>query len=204
MRLLLLGAGMGVVGGLVPSPLHLIALSQVAVNRWRRAFTVLVGPPLLIDGILLVITLFFFRYVPHNIAHDVAYAGGAILIAFGGYALTEMRGKSREELEKSERLTYAGVVAASLAELTAPGTWIYWLTIAGPILARGHQTGYWHVVPFFAGGLLGYYGAAIVSTALLAWGASLHKHFKRKLNLVANVLLLILGAGYLLNAYLRF
>ncbi|HTV55905.1 MAG TPA: LysE family transporter [Terriglobia bacterium] len=204
MRLLLLGAGMGVVGGLVPSPLHLIALTQVAVNRWRRAVTVLVGPPLLIDGILLVITLFFFRYVPHNIAHDVAYAGGTILIAFGGYALKEMRAKSREELEKSERLTYASVVAASLAELTAPGTWIYWLTIAGPILARGRQTGYWHVVPFFAGGLFGYYGAAIASTALLAWGASLHKHFKRKLNLVANVLLLILGASYLLNAYLRF
>jgi putative Mn2+ efflux pump MntP len=195
---------MGIVGGLVPSPLHLIALTQVAVNRWRRAITVLVGPPLLIDGILLMITLFFFRYVPHNIAHDVAYAGGSILIAFGAYALAEMRRKTREELGKSQRLAYASLVTASLAELTAPGTWIYWLTIAGPILARGQQIGYLHVVPFFAGGLLGYYGAAIVSTALLAWGASLHKHFKRRLHLVANVLLLILGATYLLNAYLRF
>jgi putative Mn2+ efflux pump MntP len=204
MRLLLLGAGMGAVGGLAPSPLHLIALTQVAVSRWRRAIAVLVGPPLLIDGILLVITLFFFRYIPHNIAHDVAYAGGAILIAFGAYALAEMRRKTRGELGKSERLAYASLVTASLAELTAPGTWIYWLTIAGPILARGQQRGYWHVVPFFAGGLFGYYGAAIVSTALLAWGASLHKHFKRRLNLAANVLLLILGATYLLNAYLRF
>jgi threonine/homoserine/homoserine lactone efflux protein len=204
MRLLLLGAGMGAVGGLVPSPLHLIALSQVAMNRWRRAVVVLVGPPLLIDGILLIVTLFFFRYVPRNIAHDVAYAGGAILIAFGGYALTEMHRKSREELEKSETLTYASLVAASSAELTAPGTWIYWLTIAGPILARGRQTGYLHVTPFFVGGLFGYYGAAILSTALLAWGASLHKQFKRRLNLVANVLLLVLGVSYLLNAYLRF
>jgi hypothetical protein len=188
----------------VPSPLHLIALTQVALNRWRRAITVLVGPPLFIDGLLLVITLFFFRYVPHNIAHDVAYAGGAILIAFGSFALAEMRRKDHEELGKSARLTYASVVTASLAELTAPGTWIYWLTIAGPILARGQQTGYWHVVPFFAGGLFGYYGAAIVSTALLAWGASLHRHFKRKLLLVANILLLFLGATYLLNAYFRF
>jgi putative Mn2+ efflux pump MntP len=200
----LLGAGMGVVGGLVPSPLHLIALTQVAVNRWRRALAVLVGPPLFIDGVLLVITLFFFRYVPRHISHDVAYAGGIILIAFGTYALREMRRKSHEELGKSQQLTYASVVTASLAELTAPGTWIYWLTIAGPILARGRQTGYPHVIPFFAGGLFGYYGAAILSTALLAWGSSLHRSFKRRLLLVANVLLVVLGASYLLNAYLRF
>lgn len=195
---------MGIVGGMVPSPLHLIALTQVALGRWRRAITVLIGPPLFIDGVLLVITLFFFRYVPRGIAHDVAYAGGIILIAFGGYSLKEMRRKSREELEKSQNLTYAGVVTASLAELTAPGTWIYWLTIAGPILARGKQTGYWPVVPFFAGGLVGYYGAAILSTALLAWGAGLHKRFKGRLLLAANVLLVILGAGYLLNAYVKF
>jgi threonine/homoserine/homoserine lactone efflux protein len=204
MRLLLLGAGMGVVGGLVPSPLHFIALTQVAIGHWRRAFAILVGPPLFIDGVLLVITLFFFRYVPHNIAHDVAYAGGIILIGFGSYSLREMHRKSHEALGKSEMLTYASVITAALAELTAPGTWIYWLTIAGPILARGRQTGYWHIVPFFAGGLVGYYGAAIVSTGLLAWGATLHKQFKRKLLLIANVLLVILGVSYLLNAYFRF
>jgi putative Mn2+ efflux pump MntP len=204
MRLLLLGAGMGVVGGLPPSPLHLIALTQIAVHRWRRAIAILVCPPLLIDGVLLLMTLFFFHYIPRNIAHYVAYAGGVILIAFGGYSLMEMRRKSRRALETFTKLTYAGVIAASLAELTAPGTWIYWITIAGPILARGQQTGYWHVIPFFGGGLFGYYGAAILSTAMLAWGASLRKSFRRRLLLVANILLVVLGASYLLNAYLRF
>ncbi len=195
---------MGIVGGLPPSPLHLIALTQVALNRWRRALSVLIGPPLFIDGIFLLVMLFFFRYVPHRVAHSVAYAGGVILIGFGIYSLRAIRGKSREELERASGLTYGGVVAASLAEVTAPGTWIYWLTIAGPILARGHRTGYWHVVPFFAGGLLGYYGAAIVSVWLLAWGASLHRYFKQRLLLVANALLIVLGAAYLLNAYFRF
>jgi putative Mn2+ efflux pump MntP len=195
---------MGVVGGLPPSPLHLIALTQAAVNRWRRGLTILIGPPLFLDGIFLLVTLFFFRYVPRGIAHYVAYAGGVILITFGIYSLREIRRKSREELERSASLTYGGVVAATLAEATAPGTWIYWLTIAGPILAHGHRTGYWHVVPFFAGGLLGYYGASILSVWLLAWGATLHKYFKQRLFLAANVLLVILGAAYLLNAYLRF
>jgi threonine/homoserine/homoserine lactone efflux protein len=202
MDLLLLGLGMGVVGGLIPSPLHLIALTQVALNRWWRAILVLLGPPLVIDGALLLMTFFFYQYVPQNIAHYVAYMGGAVLVAFGGYSLVEMRRKSQEEMARSATMSYASVTVAALAELGAPGTWIYWLTIAGPIIAEGRQKGYWHVVPFFVGGLVGFYGAAIFSTWLMAWGAGLHKQFKKHLFLVANLLLMVLGISYLLRASL--
>jgi threonine/homoserine/homoserine lactone efflux protein len=202
MDLLLLGAGMGIVGGLIPSPLHFIALAQVALNRWVRAIAILLGPPIFIDGILLLVTFFFYQFIPHTIAHDVAYVGGVVLIGFASYALYEMRRKSAEDMAKSAKLTYASVTAASLAEVTAPGTWIYWLTIAGPIIAEGRQHGYWHVVPFFAGGLIGYYGAAILSVWLMAWGASLHRKFKQRLFLIANLLLLVLGISYLLRAWL--
>ncbi len=200
MQLLLLGAGMGIVGGLVPSPLHLIALAQVALGRWPRAIAILILPPLAIDGALLAATLFFYQWIPRGIAHDVAYVGGVTLLSFASYALLSTRGKSHEESAESAALTYASVTAASLAELTAPGTWIYWMTVAGPILAEGGAYGYWHVIPFFAGGLLGYYGAAVLSVWLLAWGASLHSHFRRYLFLTANILLLILGISYLVRA----
>jgi hypothetical protein len=59
------------------------------------------------------------------------------------------------------------------------------------------------VVPFFAGGLAGYYGAALISTCLMAWGAGLHKAFKKHLILIANVLLLLMGLSYIVRAYLR-
>lgn len=201
MDLLLLGAGMGIVGGLIPSPLHLIALTQVALNRWGRAIFVMLGPPLTVDGALLVLTFFFYRLVPRSIAHDVAYLGGIALIGFATYALAQMRRKTHEQMANSAALTSASIAVATFAELAAPGTWIYWLTIAGPILAEGRQTGYWHVVPFFAGGLVGYYGSAIFSVWLIAWGASLHKSFQRYLLLAANILLLILGISYLIRAY---
>ena len=201
MDLLLLGAGMGVVGGLIPSPLHLIALTQVALGRWGRAISILILPPLAIDGLLLLVTLFFYRTIPHNIAHYVAYAGGLVLLTFSTLALWELRHKSQQEMADSQKLTYASVTAASLAELTAPGTWLYWITVAGPILAEGPTRGYMTIAPFFAGGLVGYYGAAVVSLKVLAWGASLHRQFKSRLVLVANVLLFALGISYLLRAY---
>jgi threonine/homoserine/homoserine lactone efflux protein len=201
MELLLLGAGMGFAGGLFPSPLHMIALAQVALNRWLRALFVLIGAPLAIDGALLLITFFFYQQIPRTIAHDVAYVGGSVVIAFGLFSLAESRKKTHEEMTTSAALSYGGVTAAALTELAAPGTWIYWLTLAGPIIAEGRQKGYWHVVPFFAGGLIGYYGAALLSLCLLAWGASLHKQFKRHLFVIANVLLVFLGISYLIRAY---
>ena len=200
MQLLLLGAGMGIVGGLVPSPLHLIALAQVGLGRWPRAIAILILPPLVVDGLLLAATLFFYRYIPRGIAHDVAYVGGITLISLATYALISMRKRSHEELAESAALTYASVSAASLAELTSPGTWIYWMTVAGPILGEARTLGYALVVPFFAGGLVGYYGAAVLSVWVLAWGAGLHRKFSRYLFLAANVLLLVLGISYLVRA----
>ena len=203
MDLLLLGAGMGIVGGLLPSPLHLIALSQVSFNRWVRAILVLVGAPLLIDGALLLVTLLFYQHIPPDIASYVGYIGGAILLAFAIFSLVEMRRKTQEEMARSATLTYSSVSVAALSELTAPGTWVYWLTLAGPIIAEGRQKGYWHAVPFFIGSLVGYYGAAIVSVWLIAWGAGLHEKLKQHLFLFANLLLMIMGLSYILHAYLE-
>ncbi|HLW80026.1 MAG TPA: hypothetical protein VKU44_10560 [Terriglobia bacterium] len=201
MDLLLLGAGMGVVGGLMPSPLHMLALAQVALKRWLVAILVLVGAPVAVDGALLLLTFFFYRYIPLAIAHYVAYVGGVSLIGFGAYALIEMRRKSHQQMAESAALTHASLSVATLAELTAPGTWVYWLTVAGPILAEGKKNGYWRVVPFFAGSLVGYYGAALVTLVALAWGAGLHRHFKQRLFLISNLLLLLLGVTYLIRAH---
>ena len=202
MDLLILGAGMGIVGGMVPSPLHMIALSQVALGRWGRAIYVLIGAPLIVDGCLLLVTCLFYRFIPSGIAHYVAYVGGVALIGFASYSLWELRGKTQHEMADSAALTYASVSVALLAEVASPGTWVYWLTIAGPILAEGRQSGYGHVVPFFVGGLVGYYGAALSTLCLLAWGAGLHKGFKQHLFLAANILLLLMGISYLVRAYL--
>ena len=120
MDLLLLGAGMGVAGGLFPSPLHMIALGQVALKRWTVALLVLVGAPLVVDGALLLVTFFFYQYIPHNVARDVAYLGGAIVLAFGAYSLAQARGKSQEEMARSGALTYTSVSVGACRYSSGP------------------------------------------------------------------------------------
>ncbi len=201
MDLLIIGVGMGIVGGLVPSPLHMIALSQVALGHWARALRVLIGAPLLIDGCLLLVTLFFYRFIPPGIAHYVAYFGGVALIGFATYSLWELCAKTHHEMSESAALNYASLSVALFAEVASPGTWVYWITVAGPLLAEGRQKGYARVVPFFVGGIVGFYGAALFTLSLLVWGAGLHKRFKQHLFLAANLLLLLMGISYLVRAY---
>ena len=202
MDLLLLGAGMGVVGGMLPNPLQILAMTQVALGRWARALFILFVPPMLVDGAFLFMTLFFFRLIPYRIVHYVAYVGGSVLILFATHTLWELRRRTGDQVGKSPTYSLTAVAVAAFAEVAAPGTWIYWLTVAGPILAEARVRGYWHVVPFFAGGMGGFYGAALVSTCLMAWGAGLHKAFKKHLILIANVLLLLIGISYIARAYL--
>ena len=201
MDLFILGAGMGIVGGILPNPLQLIALTQAALGRWGRAVFVVIVPPLAVDGAFLALTLLFFRLIPLGIVHYVAYAGGALVTGFALRGLWNLRHRTQEETAGAAAYTLAGISVATLAEVTAPGTWIYWATLAGPILAEGRTRGYLHVVPFFAGSWVGYNSAAVVSTFFMVWVAGLHKSLKQYLFLIANVLLLLMGISYFMRAY---
>ncbi|HEV2423803.1 MAG TPA: hypothetical protein VGZ29_03140 [Terriglobia bacterium] len=202
MDLFILGAGMGVVGGLLPNPLQLIALTQAALGRWGRAMFVVLVPPLVVDATFLVATLLFYQFIPFGIAHYVAYAGGVLVTSFASYGLWNLRQNRQQKAAEARSYTVAGVTVATLAEVTAPGTWIYWATIAGPILAEGRARGYGQVVPFFIGSWAGYNGAAVLSTCLMVWVAGLHRSFTKYLFLIANVLLFLIGISYLIRAYL--
>jgi hypothetical protein len=203
MDLFILGAGMGIVGGLLPNPLQMIALTQAALGRWGRALFVVIVPPLIVDAAFLALTLLFFQLIPLGIVRYIAYAGGSLVTGFALYALWNLRRKTPEEAAGAAAYTLAGVSVATLAEVSAPGTWIYWATIAGPILAEGRIHGYLHVVPFFAGSWVGYNGAAVVSACFMIWIAGLHKSLKRYIFVVANVLLLLMGISYFVRAYHR-
>ncbi|MGA8183598.1 MAG: hypothetical protein WB819_08140 [Terriglobia bacterium] len=201
MQLFLLGFGMGVVGGLVPTPLHLIALTQMTLKHWGRAVWVLLAPPTVIDALFFLIAFFFYQLIPPGVAHYTSYAGGVALAGFGAYLLWENPRKGPERKTYSWKLSYGSLALATLVEASAPGTWVYWLAIAGPIIAEGRVEGYGHILPFFVGSLIGYYGASFLSVWLMAWGAGAHKRVSTILFFAANTLLIVLGILFIVREY---
>jgi putative Mn2+ efflux pump MntP len=201
MQLFLLGLGMGVGGGLVPTPLHLIAVTQMTLKNWVRAVWVLIAPVSLVDAVFFLIAYFCYQLIPPHIAHYTAYAGGVALAGFGAYLLWENPRKGVKKKQYSWKLNFGSLTLATLVEASAPGTWVYWLAIAGPIIAEGRVGGYRNIVPFFLGSLIGYYGASFLSVWLMAWGAGTHKRFRRLMFLAANILLIVLGVWFITWAY---
>lgn len=192
---------MGFVGGLLPTPLHLIAVTQMTLKNWVRAAWILVAPVTLVDAVFFLIAYFFYQIIPPSIAHYTSYAGGTALAGFGAYLLWENPRTRPEKKEYSWKLSYGSLTLATLVEASAPGTWVYWLAIAGPIIAEGRVEGYWSILPFFVGSLIGYYGASFLSVWLMAWGAGAHKKFRRLMFVGANVLLIVLGALFIAREY---
>ena len=201
MQLFLLGLGMGVVGGLLPTPLHLIALTQMTLKHWLRAVWVLVAPPTIIDAVFFLVAFFFYQLIPPDVAHYTSYAGGAALAGFGAYLLWGSPRKDPDKKEYSWKLSKGSLALATLVEASAPGTWVYWLAIAGPIIDEGRVQGYGHILPFFVGSLIGYYGASFLSVWLMAWGAGAHKRFRTLLFFAANTLMIVLGLLFIAREY---
>lgn len=201
MQLFLLGFGMGVVGGLLPTPLHLIGLTQMTLKRWVRAAWVLVAPPAGIDAVFFLIAFFFYQLIPPGVAHYTSYGGGVALAAFGAYLLWGNPRKSPEKCVRSWKLSPGSLTLATLVEASAPGTWVYWLAIAGPVIAEGRVHGYGRILPFFVGSLVGYYGASFLSVWLMAWGAGAHKRFRTFLFFAANTLLIVMGILFIVREY---
>jgi len=201
MQLFLLGLGMGVVGGLVPTPLHLIALTQMTLKHWVRAVWILVGPPTLVDALFFLVAFFFYQLIPPSVAHYTSYGGGVAMAGFGAYLLWENPRKGPAKKERSWKLSYGSLAVATVVEASAPGTWVYWLAIAGPVIAEGRVQGYGHILPFFVGSLIGYYGASFLSVWLMAWGAGAHKRFRTFLFFAANILLIVVGILFIVREY---
>jgi len=149
MDLLLLGLGMGIVGGLL-SQSHAFDCPNASGGqpldaRHSDTYRAL----LVVDGILLIVTFFFYRYIrERGSLHSLRR--GVVLLVYAGYSLwrTDVRPRGNSQFVESHLCQR---VRRDACRGGVPGTWIFWLTIVGPIFAEGRLKGYWHIVPFFAG-----------------------------------------------------
>ncbi|MCP4424385.1 MAG: LysE family transporter [Chloroflexi bacterium] len=174
-----------------PGPLQAFLLSQTLKNGWRRTIWAAFAP-LISDGPILVLVLLALTQLPDWALILLRIGGGLFLLylAWGAYqAFQQATAVTPTTAESAQQ----GVLKAALMNFLSPNPYIFWGTIAGPILIEAWRETAVNGLAFF----FGFYGALIggfmAFVLLFAAAKRLDEKVSRVLSGISAVALFLFG-----------
>src|SRR5512138_584218 len=132
---LIQGMGYGFSAAAQPGPFQAYIISQTLTRGWKRTLLAAFAP-LISDGPIIALCLLVLSQVPGWLQRGLYLAGGLFLLylAYGAF-----RAWQRFDLDAPppQGEVSRGVLRAALMNALAPGPYIYWTLVTGPILLRG-------------------------------------------------------------------
>jgi threonine/homoserine/homoserine lactone efflux protein len=157
----LLGIGYGFAAAVQPGPLQTYLISQALLKGWQKSLPSALAP-LVSDGPIIALCLLVLSQVPIGFQRFLYIAGGSFVLylAYGTYKSWQ---HFDPHLSASETSSRGSLLKAALTNTLAPGAYIFWTLVTGPILIRG-----WRETPINGISLLvGFYVTMIVSLAAM-------------------------------------
>lgn len=151
------GIGYGFAAAAQPGPLQTYLISQALMKGWRKSLSSAFAP-LISDGPIIIFCLLVLSQVPPWLQRSLYLAGGLFILylAVGAYRSWQSFDPYIPSVDTGHHQT---LLNAALTNLLAPGAYIFWTLVTGPILMRG-----WRENPLFGVSfLLGFYNAMILS-----------------------------------------
>ena len=174
-----------------PGPLQAFLLSQTLKNGWRRTIWAAFAP-LISDGPILVLVLLILTQMPDWFLTLLRIGGGFFLLYLAWGAYRAFQTTTADVLPESES-TQQGVLKAALMNFLSPNPYIFWGTIAGPILLDAWRETAVNGLAFF----FGFYGALIggfmAFVLLFASAKQLDARLNRILSGISAVALFLFG-----------
>lgn len=152
---LLQGLILGGTAAAQPGPLQAFLLSQTLKNGWQRTIWAAFAP-LISDGPILVLILLLLTQMPDWFLTLMRFGGGLFLLYLAWGAYRAFQTTTADVLPETES-TQQGVLKAALMNFLSPNPYIFWGTIAGPILIESWRETAVNGLAFF----FGFYGALI-------------------------------------------
>ena len=185
------GIGFGFAAAAQPGPLQTYIISQAITKGWKKSLPAAFAP-LVSDGPIIVVCLLVLRQLPDAFQKVLYIAGGlfVLYLAYGAY-------KSWRGFESQLSIHQSGaeqsLLKAALVNLLAPGAYIFWSLVTGPILIAG-----WRETPAFGVAfMLGFYITFVLCLMLIIFifGAmqNLGQKVRRALVGVSAIALLCFG-----------
>jgi len=159
-----------------PGPLQTYIISQAIARGWRRALPTALAP-LISDGPIIAICLFILSQIPIWFERFLHLAGG-LFILFLAYGAYKSWKSYDTNMPPEESGTTQSVFKAALTNLLAPGAYLFWSFVTGPVLLQG-----WRQTPIYVFGFLAsFYGAMILSLCAIILVFSMARHLGSKFN----------------------
>lgn len=190
---LLLGASLGLAAGLAPGPLLGLVVTG-ALQRGLGAGLRIAAAPLLTDAPIIALTLLLLSSLPARAVAVLAVAGGAYVVLLG---VTTVRQAGTPDPPAGRR---TDLIRGALVNLLSPHPWLFWLGAGGPLLLTAWRRTPSRGLAF----LVGFYALLVGSKAVIAAVTAASRHrlgtpARRRLVVLAGVLLVLLGAALVLR-----
>lgn len=150
-----------------PGPFQAYLLSQTLRHGWRRTIWAAFAP-LLSDGPIVALVLLVLTQTPDWLLHVLQIGGGLFLLTLAWSAYRAVQTAVPNQLPP-ETAVRRSLLQAAMMNALSPNPYIFWATIAGPILIEGwRQSPSWGAsfVFGFYGTLIGGFAAFVIFFAL--------------------------------------
>ena len=189
---LLQGLGLGGAAAAQPGPFQAYLLSQTLKNGWRRTIWAAFAP-LISDGPIVALVLFVLTKMPDWFLNLLQVGGGLFLIYLAYGAYVSFRASEETAVSPPTSPTQSTLLQAALMNALSPNPYIFWATVAGPVLIEG-----WRQSPILGiSFVVGFYGALIggfmAFVAFFALAGKIDDRLNRILSGFSAIVLLLFG-----------
>ena len=155
------GIGYGFAAAAQPGPLQTYIISQAITKGWKKSLLVAFAP-LVSDDPIIVLCLLVLRQLP-DAFQKILYIAGGLFVLYLAYGAYKSWRDFEAQLSIPESDAKQSVLKGALINLLAPGAYIFWSLVTGPILIAG-----WRETPVFGiAFMLGFYVTFVLGLMLI-------------------------------------
>ncbi|MBI2331078.1 MAG: LysE family transporter [Chloroflexi bacterium] len=186
------GIGYGFAAASQPGPFQTFLISQALTRGWKHALPGAFAP-LLSDGPIILLSVLVLSQLPEWIQR-IMYLVGGIFILYLAYGAFKTWRDYDETIPHAELSGHQTILKAALTNALAPGAYIFWMLVTGPVLVQG-----WRETPTYGlAFLLGFYVTMITGLAsiIIFFGAAAKLGPKLNRALLGISCVVLLGFGF--------
>jgi threonine/homoserine/homoserine lactone efflux protein len=187
---LLQGLGFGLAAASQPGPFQTYLISQALLRGWKRTLIAALAP-LVSDGPIILLCVLVLSQVPVWFERFLYTAGGMFILYLAYNAFKSWRDSDVNRPQPESKIS--GLPRAAMVNALAPGAYIFWTLVTGPILVAGWRESPANGIGFLAGFYIAMVGT--LATIIIVFGAAskLGPRFNRALLGVSSIALFGFG-----------